>query len=124
MVLIKTKKKKKFGGFSIESWEAKAENPIHKKDKDAFIFSLDNYNFYNVIKPEKAIYCDTKLGPVFGFGEIFIPDNFFKIASHCNEKEAYKYLNFLGKDNKENNEPLSDENEFFVEEIEVYQVDF
>ena len=124
IILIKTKNKKKFGGFSTESWEANAENPIYKKDKDAFIFSLDNYKCFNIIKPEKALYCGKKLGPVFGLGEIFIPDKFFKFTSHCKEKEVYKYVNLIGNENKENNGPLSDEKEFLVEEIEVYKVDF
>ena len=124
IILIKTKNKKKFGGFSTESWEANAENPIYKKDKEAFIFSLDNYKYYNIIKAEKALFCGKKLGPVFGLGEIFIPDKFFKFPSHCKEKEVYKYLNLIGNENIENNGPLSDEKEFFVEEIEVYKVDF
>ena len=64
------------------------------------------------------------MGPVFGLGEIFIPDKFFKFTSHCKEKEVYKYVNLIGNENKENNGPLSDEKEFLVEEIEVYKVDF
>jgi hypothetical protein len=40
-------------------------------------------------------------------------------VAHCNEKEIYKGL--LGNDN---NEPLSDEKEFYVDEIEAYKVDF
>ena len=119
IILIRTKENKKFGGFSTESWETNAEIPIHKNDKNAFIFSLDNYHFYNIIKPENALYCSKKLGPVFGNGEIFIPDNFYKNLSHCNEQEVYKCI--LGNDN---NEPLIDEKEFYVEEIEAYQIDF
>ena len=64
------------------------------------------------------------MGPIYGFGEMFIPNNFFTNHSHCNEKEVYKYLNFLGNACIEDNEPLSGEKEFFVEEIEVYKVDF
>ena len=119
IILIRTKENKKFGGFSTESWETNADIPIHKNDKNAFIFSLDNYRFFNIIKSENALYCSKKLGPVFGNGEIFIPDNFYKNVAHCNEKEIYKGL--LGNDN---NEPLSDEKEFYVDEIEAYKVDF
>ena len=124
IVLIKSKIGKKFGGFSEESWAVNTENPIYKKDKNAFIFSLDNYRSYNITKPENALYCGKKLGPIYGFGEIFIPNNFFTNPSHCNEKEVYKYINFLGNACIEDNEPLSGEKEFFVEEIEVYKVDF
>ena len=119
IILIKTKEQKKFGGFSTESWETNTEIPIHKKDKDAFIFRLDNYKCYDIIKPEKALYCSKKLGPVFGIGEIFIPDNFFKNVSHCNEKEAYKC-----EIDYENKETLNGEKEFLVEEIEAYKIDF
>ena len=119
IILIKKKENKKFGGFSTESWETNAEIPIHKNDKNAFIFSLDNYRFFNIIKSENALYCSKKLGPVFGNGEIFIPDNFYKNVAHCNEKEIYK-----GPFKNENNEPLSDEKEFYVAEIEAYKIDF
>ena len=119
IILIKTKGNKKFGGFSSESWETNSEIPIHKNDKTAFIFSLNNYRFFNVFKPENALYCSKKLGPVFGNGEIFIPDNFFKNAAHCNEIEIYKSR--IGNENAEN---LNGEKEFYVEEIEAYKVDF
>ena len=124
IVLIKSKNGKKFGGFSTESWEVNTENQIYKKDKNAFIFSLDKYNSYKIVKPEKALYCGKRLGPIYGTGEIFIANNFFKNPSYCNEKEVYKSLNFLGNANIGDNEPLSGEKEFFVEEIEVYKVDF
>ena len=119
IIIIKTKNNKKFGGFSTESWETNSEIPIYKKDKDAFIFSLDNYNYYNIINPEKALYCYKKYGPIFGNGEIFIPDNFFQNISHCNNKEVYRDII-----RNENKEPLNDEKEFYVEEIEAYKVDF
>ena len=124
IVLIKSKNGKKFGGFSTESWEVNTENQIYKKDKNAFIFSLDKYNSYKIVKPEKALYCGKRLGPIYGTGEIFIANNFFKNPSYCYEKEVYKSLNFLGNANIEDNGPLSGEKEFFVEEIEVYKVDF
>lgn len=119
IIIIKTKNNKKFGGFSTESWETNSEIPIYKKDKDAFLFSLDNYNYYNIINPEKALYCYKKYGPIFGNGEIFIPDNFSQNISHCNNKEVYRDII-----RNENKEPLNDEKEFYVEEIEAYKVDF
>ena len=72
-----------------------------------------------MFKPENALYCSKKLGPVFGNGEIFIPDNFFKNVAHCNEIEIYKSR--IGNENAEN---LNGEKEFYVEEIEAYKVDF
>ena len=121
IILIRSQQKKKFGGFSTESWEANDEFPIFKKDKNAFIFSLDSYKCYNITNQEKALYCGKKLGPVFGFGEIFIPDNYNKTIAHCNNKEVYRCL--IGNDSKDDG-PLSGTKEFVVEEVEVYKVDF
>ena len=120
IIIISSRNKKKFGGFSTESWETNAESS-YKKDENAFIFSLDNYQIFNVIKPEKALNCSKKFGPIFGKGEIFINDNFFKNASCCNGKEIFDYYDINGKENKE---PLCGEKEFYVEELEVYIIDF
>ena len=121
IIIISSRTKKKFGGFSTESWETNIDTSIYKKDENAFIFSLDNYKIFDVIKPENALNCCKTFGPIFGKGEIFIKDNFFKNASCCNEKEVFNYYDIFGKENKE---PLSGEKEFLVEEMEVYKIDF
>ena len=121
IIIISSRNKKKFGGFSTESWETNIESGIFKKDENAFIFSLDSYQTFDVIKPENAIYCCKKYGPIFGKGEIFIKDNFFKNASCCNEKEVFNYHDITGKENRQ---PLSFEKEFHVNEMEVFKIDF
>ena len=118
IILIRTSLNKKFGGFSTESWDVNTEY-TWKKDEHAFIFSLNGYNsnFYNVIKPEKALLCYKKCGPIFGNGEIFIPDNFFNSISSCQETNTYY-------ESKGNSYPLNGEKEFNVAQIEAYKVDY
>ena len=115
IILIKTKNNKKFGGFSSESWDN--NDQTWKKDEQAFIFSLNDYNSYNIIKTEKALFCHKKYGPIFGNGEILISDNFFTTPSTCLEKNVIYETN-------ENSYPLNGEKEFYITQLEVYKVDF
>ena len=117
LILIQTKKNKKFGGFSTESWDNNNEK-IWKKDKQAFIFSLNKTEnrCYNIKRPEMALFCHKKYGPIFGNGEILISDNFFTYASTCLEFHTYyesKGISF----------PLNGEKEFFIKEMEAYTFD-
>ena len=116
VIIIQTRKNKKFGGFSSESWDNNTEESW-KKDNQAFIFSLNDYNSFNIINPERALFCNKEYGPIFGNGEIFIPDNFFTYVSTCIENNTYyesKGISF----------PLNGEKEFYVKEMEAYKVDF
>jgi hypothetical protein len=116
IILIKTKQNKKFGGFSSESWDNN-NGQTWKKDKNAFIFSLNDYNSYNIINYERALFCHEKYGPIFGNGEIYIPDNFFTFPSTCLEKNIYYESN-------ENSYPLNGEKEFYITQLEAYNVNF
>ena len=116
IILISTSNGKKFGGFSSESWDSYSQE-VWKKDNDAFIFSLDNYKFYKVIKPERALCCNRNYGPYFGNGEILIPDNFFLTPSTCLEKNICYESNDISF-------PLSEMKEFYVTQIEAYKIDF
>ena len=115
IVLISTKNNKKFGGFSSESWDN--NDKTWKYDKNTFIFSLDNYKSYDIIKPERALLCLKKFGPIFGNGEILISDNFFSNVSYSLEKN-------ICYESNENFYPLSSEKEFIVSQLEAYKVDF
>ena len=116
IILINTNNGKKFGGFSSESWDSKIQDPW-KRDEDAYIFSIDNYKFYGVIKPEKAILCHKDFGPIFGNGEILIHDNFFLTPSTCLEKNVCYESN-------DNSFPLSGLKEFYVTQLEAYKIDY
>ena len=116
IILISTKQNTKFGGFSTESWDSNNNNPW-KKDEHSFIFSLNNYDSYNVINPDKAILCNRQYGPIFGIGEIFIRDKFFMSLSSCQEQN-------LVYESKGNSYALNKEKEFLVNQMEAYTVDF
>ena len=116
IILIITNNGKKFGGFSTESWDSKIQE-LWKRDEDAYIFSIDNFKFYGVIKPEKAILCHKDFGPIFGNGEILINDNFFLNPSTCLEKnECYE--------SNDNSFPLSGLKEFYITQLEAYKIDY
>jgi len=116
IILISTSNGKKFGGFSSESWDSNSQE-FWKKDKDAFIFSLSNYKIYGIIKPERALFCHKDYGPIFGNGEILIPDNFFLTPSTCLEKNFCYEMDG-------NSFPLSGIKEFYVTQLEAYKIDY
>ena len=83
LTLIETKEGFRYGGFTSQFWES-SEQSIFKKDKNAFIFSLDTEKKYEIINEEKSIQCSMYWGPYFGEGgAICVPDNFLE------EKNAF-----------------------------------
>ena len=78
LTLIETKEGFRYGGFTTQKWESTSQS-IFKKDKDAFIFSLDTEKKYEIIDNEKSIQCSMYWGPYFGEGgAICVPDNFLQ----------------------------------------------
>ena len=113
LVLIKTIKGRKFGGYSYEKWEGE---DISKVDNRAFLFSIDNKKVYNVNKNEEAIGCYKLNGPDFCGWQIVIQDNFLT------NKQCYtgeKEMNFKTSEDYELN---GGEKYFGVEELEVFQI--
>ena len=53
---IKTKKGRRFGGFTKAEWTDK-KGWITLRDENAFLFSLDKKQKYRILKPEFAIRC-------------------------------------------------------------------
>lgn len=116
--LIKTKKGRRFGGFSRVEWKY---DIIKIKDKNSFLFSLDDMKKYNISKPEDAISC---------YPGIYC----LVYGNNADSKGIYLHNGFLNRVSKENHCTrvynvssdfcLSGESEFYVEEVEVYQVIF
>ena len=116
--LIKTKKGRRFGGFSKVEW---VNTIIKLKDKNSFLFSLDEMKKYKILKPEYAISC--------------YPGGYCLVYGNNEDSNGvYLHDGFLSRSSKENhasrvnNVPsdfcLSGEREFNVEEVEVYQIEF
>ena len=113
LILIKTTDGKRFGGYTSCDWKG---NSIDKKDDNAFIFSLDKMEIYDIIPGEDAIGCYPRYGPVFLGCQIRIYDEAFtkggttfKKGVNYNTREDYELTGGLRK--------------FNVEEIEVYGVE-
>ena len=116
--LIKTKKEKIFGGFTKSEWVNK--NKIIA-DENAFLFSINNKQKYDILIPENAINC--------------IPEKSTLIYGNNNDRYGIRlFSKFLTKNSYENmntkvyNTPsdycLNGNNIFVVREVEVFQVIF
>ena len=112
LVLIETDKGKRFGGYTSVNWKGEC---VCKKDKNAFVFSLDKMKIYENIPGEDAIGCYPKFGPVFLGCQIRIYDNAFKKGGTTYEKG----LNYR---TTEDFELTGGDRVFYVKEIEVYEV--
>ena len=114
LVLIKTDKGKRFGGFTSCSWGGDC---IDKIDEEAFIFSLDKMMIYENIPGEDAIGCYPTFGPTFLGCQIKIYDDAFI-------RGGTTFLRGLNYDTEEDYELTGGDRFFGVKEIEVYEVIF
>ena len=113
IVLVESADGKRFGGYTSCSWEG---NQIEKNDENAFVFSLDNMEIYDIIPGEAAIGCYPKYGPVFLGCQIRIYDEFFTKGGSTFEKG-------MNYDTVEDFVLTGGKKNFKVKEIEVYEVE-
>jgi hypothetical protein len=64
ITVMKSKAARVFGGFTMQSWVSVGGD--FKEDEKAFIYSIDRQQIYRVIHTQKAIYCSSGWGPMFG----------------------------------------------------------
>ena len=114
IVIIEIENGRRFGGFTKCSWEG---NNIEKNDNYAFIFSLDEFNIYDVIQGEAAIGCYRDYGPIFTGYQIKIYDDAFTKGGET----ALKGANYKTNEDYELSGGLEKYN---VKEIEVFEVKF
>ena len=114
LVLVESRNGKRFGGFTSCDWKG---DSIMKKDDNAFIFSLDKMEIYDVIPGEDAIGCFPNYGPIFSGCQIKIKDEAFSNGGSTFERGINYYTN-------EDYELTGGDKEFLVKEIEVYSVKF
>jgi len=119
--LIKTKKGRKFGGFTFGEWNDK-EGILKQTDSEAFLFSLDNMKNYKILKPNLAIASYSDHSSFLTYGNngdgcgIYLKNNFLTKGGHENHaSKAY---------NTDSKYCLSTEEDFSVEEVEVYSIIF
>jgi hypothetical protein len=122
-----------FGGYTEAKWQSLGGD---KSDPNAFIFSLINKDNkpckMNVSDPNKAIYCDSRYGPIFGGlivneGKKWLRGD-IRVANNGNVNtdsisflgNAYKHPSYLFG-TKETHSFLAGTQSFQIEEIEVYQ---
>ena len=114
LILIKSEEEKIFGGFTKQKWDGDC---LFKFDNDCFLFSFYPQKIYEIKKNKKAIFCNKKYGPSFGSITLVVNNNFLANGGWC----CSSYLsNFEGYDT--DYEITKGENEFKIEEMEIYQV--
>ena len=112
LILIETINDKRFGGFTTQSWGG---DGIDKNDDEAFIFSLDKLQVYNIISGQPAIGCYPKYGPVFLGCQIKVNDNFLVKGGTTYKKN----INYATNADFE----LNDGIKFYgIKDIEVFEV--
>ena len=112
LVLIETINGNRFGGYTTQSWKG---DGIDKKDNNAFVFSLDKLQLYNIIFDQPAIGCYPKYGPVFLGCQIKVNDNFFVKGGTTFRKNVNYAIN--------SDFELNDGIKFFgIKDLEVFEV--
>ena len=112
IVLVETINGKRFGGYTSQSWEG---NEIEKQDPNAFIFSLDKMETYDILPNKNAIACYPNFGAVFLGCQIRIYDEAFKNGGST----FFKGVTYM---TNEDYELSGGENQFGIKEIEAYKV--
>ena len=117
LLLVKTTKNRRFGGFSQCFFES-TNDPIGKLDDSAFIFSLNKLKTYDIQQGQSAICTCKDKGPMF-YGNvscnIFLGDNFFTTKGNVAKKgDRYKTT--------EDYEINFGKSKFFAKEVEIYRV--
>jgi hypothetical protein len=112
LIIIETINGMRFGGYTTQSWEG---DGIDKKDDNAFVFSLDKLQIYNIISGQPAIGCYPKYGPVFLGCQIKVNDNFFVKGGTTYRRNANYAIN--------SDFELNDGIKFFgIKDLEVFEV--
>ena len=117
LIIIKTTKGFKFGGYTNESWEG---NNVFKTDNTAFLYSLNYNKIYDVKADKNAIYCSPYYGPVFcgdGYSTILIHDNYGIKGGECCLANNSNYEGY-----SENYEINGGTKDFQISELEVWKV--
>ena len=117
LIIIKTTKGHKFGGYTYETWEG---NGISKKDNLTFIYSLNNNKIYDIKQNQLAIFCSPNLGPVFSGNNsptLIINDNSEINGGECCLAQNSNYNGYIY-----DYEINGGEKKFQIADLEVFKV--
>jgi hypothetical protein len=111
-----------FGGFTSMAWDSSG-NDKEDMSRKSFIFSVKNpHNIegkrFSVSNPERAIYCTSSHGPIFGNHSIYV-------ANECNENtSSYTRLGlgYMNNTGKRGSEFFTGSKYFTAKEIEVFTI--
>ena len=127
LTIVKSSNGNIFGGFTSAQWKSD-ENGSWEYDKNAFIFSLVNYEnrpliFEHSTSDENSVGLYKQFGPVFGIGnDIFINDNCnTNTGSSSNLGYTYTHPEYSNVSDKAK-KILAGTLSFQVKEIEVFQM--
>jgi len=117
IILVKTNKYKRFGGYAHEYFE---KNNFRKNDMKAFLFNLDKKEIYKSINKESntSIWRGSNTFDSINFGTGTDLKIFHKFLS----KECQTNQNLKDYDYKNENYALNGENYFKISYLEIYQV--
>ena len=123
LVLIRSKSKNLFGGYSTISWHS---NSAYSSAPGSFLFSLDKQTKHTIYQNEgKAIYGNSSRGPDFGGTDLYLYNK-----CHSNNSGSYSNLGntyclppSISYNTNESQSYLAGSYQFEVEEYEVFLVD-
>ena len=113
LIIVKTDEKKIFGGFTTQLWDDSEKN---YNDDKAFCFSLNKKKIYELKPNCSAIGCDKGSGPRFNYMFMIYNKFFLKGGKLFSENISH----YNGQ--KEDFELTDGEENFLVEELEVFKV--
>ena len=120
LVLIKSAGHRRFGGFTSTTWESEG---IEKKDKNAFLFSLDKHKIYPSKNKGNNIACLKDRGPIFGIEyTIKIEGNPIKDKTLYTNESSSKCFELYGDKNALSED--GNKNYIYAIDYEVFEIKF
>ena len=116
LILIKTKTQRTFGGFTPLNWD-KTGGGIKDEQNQTFIFSLDSYKKFDILKIKEQAINNSSDGPKFGDCDIKLKSNMKNGVSFANNN-----CNFLSGKNLELTGGKGESEKFETLEFEVFKV--
>ena len=116
LILIKTKTQRTFGGFTPLNWD-KTGGGIKDGQNQTFIFSLDSYKKFDILKIKEQAINNSSDGPKFGDCDIKLESNMKNGVSFANNN-----CNFLSGKNLELTGGKGESEKFETLELEVFKV--